>query len=219
VLVVTATAQSAAATAATTPTLAPEQPGAPAPVVVAPAPPVGAPAAPAPQPSASPSPFPAVPPPSSASPVPAGALASPAPLQNGAASVSAVAGRQTLLECLGERVRVTADPDALPPQTLLTCRSADLASGPPPPPGPVVGDIAFRLDASPNASGTLPKPVTIEVEYPDAAVPAAERDRVVLGRLDGSTWAPVPDQAADPDASSISAIVDRAGVYALYRAP
>jgi hypothetical protein len=142
----------------------------------------------------------------------------PVPIQVGAATVTVAPGRPVLLQCLGTRVQIAADPDALPPQAILTCRPADLGAVLLPP-GPVVDEIAFRLDGSPNDAGALPSPVTLQVSYPADAVPVADRGRLVLGFLEGSTWSPVPDQEADLAAGRISATIDRVGVYALYREP
>jgi hypothetical protein len=122
------------------------------------------------------------------------------------------------LQCLGTRVKITADPDALPPQAIVTCRPADLAAVLLPP-GPVVDEIAFRLDGSPNDAGVLPNPVAVQVSYPVDAVPVADHDRLVLGYLEGTVWSRVPDQETDQAPGSIAATVDRDGVYALYREP
>jgi hypothetical protein len=98
----------------------------------------------------------------------------------------------------------------------LVCRQIAPATVPAPP-GTIVGETVFRLDASPSEGGALPGPVRLQVTYPPDAVPPAERGRLALAYLDGSAWEPLPDQVADPAASQISAIVDRAGTYALYR--
>jgi hypothetical protein len=113
---------------------------------------------------------------------------------------------------------MSTDPDVLPPQAILTCHPADLAAVLLPP-GPVVEEISFRLDSSPNDAGALPNPVSVQVSYPVDAVPVADRGRLILGHLEGATWSPVPDQGADQAAGSIAATIDRVGVYALYREP
>jgi hypothetical protein len=134
------------------------------------------------------------------------------------AGVSAAPGQPTLIQCLGEQVQVIAEPGALPPQTMLTCRPVEPGTVPPPP-GEVVGETIFRVEASDGENGTLPSSVTIQVTYPPDAGPAAERDRLILGYLDGTEWQPVPEQDAEPADARVRAPADRTGVYALYRQP
>ena len=220
VIVVTATpapstptaAATSAPTATSLPAAEPEVSPAEAPATS------GSPATAEPTPAASPAP--SLPPSASPSPVTAlnGSAASPVPVEIGAATVTVAPGRPVLLQCLGTRVQIAADRDALPPRAILTCRPADIAAVLLPP-EPVVDEIAFRLDGSPNDAGALPHPVTLEVSYPVDAVPVADRDRLILGYLEGATWSSVPDQEADLAASRIAATIDRVGVYALYREP
>ena len=115
-------------------------------------------------------------------------------------------------------MQFSAEPDALPAGATLACRPVEPQTVPAPP-GPLVGDTIFRLDAAPVEGGKLPGLVTIEVTYPAEAVAPAERARLTLGYLDGSEWKPVPAQDAEPADTRISATVDRPGVYALYRQP
>jgi len=216
VIVVTATPARAA--------VPPPPPAAPA-VAAAAAPPVlSAPVPPAPQPaepagqqssrtnSQAPAPGPA-------SPVAAPA-ASPAagPPTAAPASVTVAAGQPMQLRYLGDRVMLSAEPDALPAGLTLTLRPVE-AGTVPQPPGPIVDAIIFRLEVRSSDGAALPAPVGVQVMYAQNAVPAAERSRITLGALDGQTWAPLPDQEAEPTTGRIATELSRAGVYALYRQP
>jgi hypothetical protein len=83
----------------------------------------------------------------------------------------------------------------------------------------MVDQTAFRVETAPGGTEQLPGPVTLQVTYPPDAVPPVERGRLVLGFLDGSAWAAVPDVVAEPAVMRMSARVNRSGVYALYRQP
>lgn len=148
--------------------------------------------------------------------------ASPASIQpvprGGASTVTVTAGRPTELRCLDDRVQLTADPNAVPARTTLTCLWIEPGSVPAPP-GPVIAETVFELTASGGDPRMLPAPLDLTATYPADAVPQAERGRVGLAYLDGSTWRPLPDQRPDPATTQVSATVDRAGVYALYRQP
>jgi hypothetical protein len=134
------------------------------------------------------------------------------------AAVTTVAGQPTLLRCLDDRVEIEADPGALPAGATLACRRVEPPTVPSPP-GPVVAETVFRLDASPVEGGKLPGLVALTVTYPADAIAPADRSRVTLGYLDGPEWKPVPDQDADPPGGRVTAPVDRPGTYALYRRP
>jgi hypothetical protein len=101
---------------------------------------------------------------------------------------------------------------------MLTCRPI-AANDAPSPPGPIVGEIRFRLDAAPGNGAPLPGKLELQVTYPPDAVPPAERDRLVLGHLDGERWEPLPDLRAEPAASRITVETDLTGVFGLYRRP
>jgi hypothetical protein len=182
---------------------------APPPQIAAPAPPGGQPAVPPP-----PAPQPARP---NASPA-----ASPAtgqsPADTTVVQVTTAPGRPTQLRCLGERVTVMANADALPPQLTLTCGPVDAGSVPPSP-SSVVGGTLFRLGINPSDGNNLKGTVDLRLTYPGEAVPSADRGRVALGYLDGSNWTILPDQTSEPATTSVSAKTDRAGVYALYLKP
>jgi hypothetical protein len=75
----------------------------------------------------------------------------------------------------------------------------------------------FRLDASPGDGTMLSNQIEVQVTYRPDAVPPAERGRLVLGRLEDRTWEPVPAQKAEPNTNRVTAMVDRIGLYALYR--
>jgi hypothetical protein len=198
------------------PPAAPAGAAAPAPRPPAPAPPVIVPPAPQPaQPSGSSdqqssqadetSAAPA------ASPAAGGFFATPA-------SVTVVAGQPTQLRYLGERVTLSADPDALPAGLTLTLRPVE-AGTVPQPPGPIVDAIIFRLEARAADGSALPAPIPVRVRYAAGTVPPAERNRITLGALDGQTWKPLPNQSGAPAAGLVTAELPRAGVYALYRQP
>lgn len=133
-------------------------------------------------------------------------------------SVTVTPGQPAVLRCLDNRVTVQADPDGLPAQTVLTCRPG-APTGVPEPPGPVVAEIIFRLDVTPSPGQSLPKPVNLQVTYPSGAVPPPDREQLTIGYLDGTEWKPVPEQTNQPSANRVTAMVDRPGVYALYRQP
>src|SRR5205814_10507490 len=122
---------------------APEKPQAPPPIVVP-----GKPQAPAPTAIQ-----PVAPPPAAGRPA-----ASPPALQSPTdatvARVTTAAGRPNQLRCLGERVTVMADAEALPPGLTLTCGPVDPASVPPPP-NPVVNGTLFRLEVAPADGNAL----------------------------------------------------------------
>jgi hypothetical protein len=107
---------------------------------------------------------------------------------------------------------------AVTAQAILICRPIESGSVPAPP-GPLVADTAFELATSPGVGQTLPAPIALTVTFPPSAVPADQRERLVLAYLNGTTWTPLPDQDAEPDETQISASVDRAGIYGLYRQP
>ena len=111
-----------------------------------------------------------------------------------------------------------AEADALPPQVTLSCGPVDPASVPPPP-NPIVNGTLFRLEVAPADGNNLRGRVDLRITYPPDAVPSTDRSKLVLGYLDGSTWTIQPDQTAEPSNNTISAKVDRAGVYALYPRP
>ncbi|MFN8634901.1 MAG: hypothetical protein U0893_13675 [Chloroflexota bacterium] len=172
---------------------------------------------------ARPAPPAASPPAGSAAPlVPVAPAASPASVQpvprGGASTVTASAGRPTELRCLDDRVQVTAGPDALPPRATLTCLQIEPGSVPTPP-GPILSETVFQVTTSNGDPRTLPAPLDLTVAYPAGAVPSADRGRLSLAYLDGMVWKPLPDQHAEPDATRVSATIDRAGMYVLYRQP
>jgi hypothetical protein len=136
----------------------------------------------------------------------------------GASSVTVAPGRPAQLRCLDERVTVEIGPDAFSTQSTFSCRPTD-PSRVPPPPGEIVSETIFRLDVPPGGSPALRDQVELAVTYPPGAIPPAERGRLVLAYLDGSHWERLPDQEADPSTTRVTAKIDRAGVYALYRRP
>lgn len=148
---------------------------------------------------------------------PAASPVAPRPVTN-SASVTTAEGEPTLLRYLGDRVRLSADPDALPPDLMLTVRPVE-AGTVPQPPGPITSEIIFRLGVEPSDMAALPAPLALQVTYTAAGTQAGEQGRPVLGYFDGQRWAPVPNQSADVAANRVSADVTRTGVYALYRQP
>ena len=115
-------------------------------------------------------------------------------------------------------MEIQVSPGDLPAQTILTCRPIQPGSVPAPP-GPLVADTVFELTTSPSAGPTLPGTLDLTVTYPQDAVPADQRDQLVLGYLSGTTWTPLPAQDAEPDEAQVAAGTNRAGVYGLYRQP
>lgn len=148
---------------------------------------------------------------------PAASPAAPRPAVT-ANSVTTTDGQPVLLQCLGERVRLSADAGVWPPQTTIHCRP-DAAANVPPPPGPVVNDIIFQLAVDPTDGTAMPESLDLQVTYSLDAVPAAERGTLVVGFFDGQVWSPLPDQTATPASGRITATVSEVGSYALYRRP
>lgn len=83
----------------------------------------------------------------------------------------------------------------------------------------MVGETVFELTSQPANGNRLPARVNLAITYPENAVPAEDRDHLVLAYLDGSRWTRLSEQANETGARRVSATVDRAGVYVLYRQP
>lgn len=181
---------------------------------IPPAPPVRQPAAPtfAPGPAR---PIGAPPAVAGASPAPSPAVAGPAPTPT---SVTTTPGQPLLLRCLGDRVQVSAAPDAVPAQTTVSCRPMDAGSIPPPP-GPVIDDTLFEINVEVRNGRELSSPLDLQVVYAVNAVPPAERSTLKLGFFDGRNWSAVREQTADQAARRISGKITEGGTFGLYRQP
>ncbi|MCC7372391.1 MAG: hypothetical protein IT306_28515 [Chloroflexi bacterium] len=88
----------------------------------------------------------------------------------------------------------------------------------PPPPGGIVGDLAFRLAAaSCGGSGLeqLPGAVNLGVGYRNRVGERVDEARLALMRFDGQNWTEAPGNAPDPNNNYVSASVTGLGVYAV----
>ena len=87
-----------------------------------------------------------------------------------------------------------------------------------PSPGNLVGQLVFRLTASPcggQAFSTLPGEANLGVRYSDDAAAGRDESKLTLLFYDGQRWTSAPKQATDPPNNYVSATVSTPGVYAL----
>lgn len=87
-----------------------------------------------------------------------------------------------------------------------------------PSPGNLVGQLIFRLTASPcggQAFGTLPSEANLGVGYTNDAASGRDEGKFTLMYFDGQRWAPAPKQANDPPQNYVSATITAPGIYAL----
>ncbi len=127
-------------------------------------------------------------------------------------------GQPVELRCPDERVVVSVAAGVIAEETALRCTQIDPGSVQRPP-NPPVGNTVFRLEAEGDTDALLPGLATVAVQYPAGGIPPNERAQLVLGYLDGAQWVVVNAQTPEPAANRVTATVDRAGVYALYRRP
>ena len=87
-------------------------------------------------------------------------------------------------------------------------------------PGPLVGDLMFRIEAS-DASGvplaTLPAEVNLSVRYKESDLGGRDDARVTLTRLDPADgqWKPAPRLLTDSASNFVAASISELGVYAV----
>jgi hypothetical protein len=153
----------------------------------------------------------------------------PAPVSAPAAGPSATdtqvrarAGRETAVFLTNDHVVVRV-PAALPADLEVGIRIVTASDGAPPP-GPVIGDLLFRISASEPGGGPLarlPIEANLSARYTDEQLGSRDEGRLALSWLDPGTgrWQPAPKPAADPRNNYISATIQELGLYAVHQAP
>jgi hypothetical protein len=87
-----------------------------------------------------------------------------------------------------------------------------------PSPGNLVGQLVFRLTASPcggQAYNALPGEANLGVSYTDDAAAGRDESKLTLMFFDGQRWSASPKQANDPPHNYVSSTISTPGTYAL----
>jgi hypothetical protein len=120
------------------------------------------------------------------------------------------------LPCPDPRVVIGVPPVPPSDELMFSCQSLDASQIEPPPPGPIVGGMIFRLFTDRASDVTLPSAASLGIAYGNTTIESDREADLVIGHLEGTSWVPMPGQQIDQPSDYASATIGELGAYALY---